>query len=858
MLQNRFFISLSFDFGRFSIFLFILLFLQTGIANAQEETTTKFKIAGKVVDAATKAPIDFANIFLVGTTAGTNTEQDGSFVLETSASSDSLEISQIGYETQIVRLNQNNLQNLYFELKNASLELVEAVVRADANPGKTLMKKVVARKPFNNPAKLSNYNYLKYNRAELAINNIKPENFKKNGLQDLMMTTFTQFDTAAINGDQLPIYFTETLSENYHSENVGDEEKIIAKKTLELETDQLLRHLERFNIGFNIYDNWLKIFEKTFASPVADHGWDNYHYYIEDSLMIDNKLQLKVQFVPIRKFDATFTGMMWINDSTLSVNRIEMKMDETANLNFVKAIKYNEAFGIHPTGEGDEQVYMPKKVSVEVTFDGGLELIGIPIEAAPDAAFVTYTNTNVYDKISIGENTIENIISEEEAPKNMAHLEQSEEFWAAHRLDSLSTHERAIYQMTNSLKKTRRYRLTAQGIAAFCTGYVNIKDKWRVGHLASILSTNPLEGARIRLGIYSNTGISENWYAGGYLAYGTKDKRLKGSIDAGFLRSAEPWSKTGIYVKNDYDVLMTIDDEPQKDNLINSLLQKNKTLYKRNFVKEIKFYHEQHLAKNWLNKSSVSYKEFDPSFEYQYSKSLSTPGTPDAIGNHKISVAEFKTDFQYSFGEQVVYTNFRRIQLNRPSVFPTLNVSYTHGFKALSAPFTYDKIGLGISQIVNLPPKSLFYYNLQFGKTFGTLPSLLLDIPRGSEAFVSSKYAFSTMSPFEFVSDRFVSLRSRLSIGGLLFDRVPLLQKMGWRERVSFNAFMGDLSPANKEFNRLNTLTNSTGNKPFAEVGIGVENIFHTLSIEYIRRVGQVNSPSAMKEGVFMGLTFVF
>jgi hypothetical protein len=56
---------------------------------AQKMTIVK----GTVIDAETKEPLLLVNLSFVGTTIGTSTDLDGSFVLESKWASDSIEVS---------------------------------------------------------------------------------------------------------------------------------------------------------------------------------------------------------------------------------------------------------------------------------------------------------------------------------------------------------------------------------------------------------------------------------------------------------------------------------------------------------------------------------------------------------------------------------------------------------------------------------------------------------------------------------------------------------------------------------------------------------------------------------------------
>ena len=91
----------------------------------------------------------------------------------------------------------------------------------------------------------------------------------------------------------------------------------------------------------------------------------------------------------------------------------------------------------------------------------------------------------------------------------------------------------------------------------------------------------------------------------------------------------------------------------------------------------------------------------------------------------------------------------------------------------------------------------------------------------------------------------------------MLLDKIPIIQRLGWRERFSFNAYWGDMSKANIEYNK-NSKFNQLGSIPFMEASVGIENIFHVLSIEYYRRLNHLGNPYAQKNGIYLGFTLVF
>lgn len=808
-------------------------------------------IEGRVIDGQSKIPVEFATIYLIGTNSGASTDSEGNFVIHTDKLPDSISINQVGYLPVKLKLNPENLRRLLFELQHNENSLSEVQVVADKDPGARLMRKVFAHKQDNNPDQFDNYSYKVYTRSELDLRNFDPDKLSKN-ISANMLTLFNRLDTSNISRQQLPIYFTEVLSDNYHGGSpIADKENIIAKKSLGLETDKLLPILDKFSIQVNPYDNWLNIFKKTFVSPLSNKGLFYYKYYLSDSETINGRKRYRIQFVPIQKYAETFTGIMWINDSTFSLSSLDMKMSETANINYVQSILISE---LYDTLSSETKKYIPHKTVSVVSFESGLDLIGIPISSDKRALHLTYTSTRIFSDFNAHKNDSDLLSTLSKKNSSFNNFQKGNDFWNKNRTERLTLHEQSIYVMIDSFKKNRRFQRTTK-IAAFAgTGFWDFGNKWRIGPYSSFISMDQIEGIRIRSGIWSLQGIDDHWNINGYIAYGTKDGRIKGGVGIKYLHSINPWVKTSIYARSDYDVIIDYDDELDRDNIISSILRKP-IPSTRSYINEIKLQHEQQLTNSWMNNVSLTYKEYNPVFNFQYLSIDHEPNKIDSAYYHKLPVAEISTNFKFSPKQGFVVLNYDRINLF--TTYPVLTFNYTYGFELFNTQFTYHKASIGISQNLKLPPKSILYYHLKIGKTFGTLPYVLLDIPRGNEFYVSSKYSFNTMSPYEFVADRYISLQTRLSLGGLLLDKIPYMQKLQWRERISFNSYWGDLSSDNIALNS-NSNIHTLGATPFAETGVGLENIFHCLSLEYIWRLNYLSNKFAIRSGLFVGITFNF
>jgi len=377
----------------------------------------------------------------------------------------------------------------------------------------------------------------------------------------------------------------------------------------------------------------------------------------------------------------------------------------------------------------------------------------------------------------------------------------------------------------------------------------------RIGPYSSFLSNNTLEGWRFRLGFWTMPGISKKINLFGYGAFGTKDQRIKGMLGIKYIWNEAKWTKTTISYGSDYDFIIDNDDELDKDNLINSLFRKN-IPYSRMYIKQGMLKHEQYISPGFSAKGTLSYKELNPVFDFQYRPINPVIDKPyDSIFAKILPVAEASVGIRYVRHERTKILNYDKIRLG--SFSPIISANFIYGFEYDQAQFVFTKLNFSIEQRLRLPPKSMLYYKIETGKVFGTLPYLLLDIPAGNEYYVASKYQFNTMTPYEFSADRYVSLHTRFYLGGVLFDKIPLIRKWGWRERFSFNAYWGDMSKANQDYNK-NSNFNLLDKGPFMEASAGIENIFHIISVEYYRRLDYLNNPYARRDGIYVGLTLTF
>lgn len=833
---------------------FILAFFLSNFAVAFCFAQTTFTYKGLVTDQNNK-PVENATISSYSPNKSVLSNKDGIFILTSTFQLDSINISCVGFVA--TSLQNPSVSSINHIVLNYSSNVMQTVtVGGKGRVDNYLIRKVIDRKSYNNPARYNAFSYRRYTRNQLLLTNIDFTKSPGNGLKGLLVKTYTNFDTTAKYDNELPIYFNEKLFKTYHSISPKiEDELLIAEKNFGLKTDEMVKDLDKFYLCFNIYDDWIPVFDQSFISPLNPNALNYYKFLVQDTIIEKSDTAIQLKFLPLRNYEKAFRGNLWINPSKFAVLNVNMRLNKSANLNFVSDINYDEEYKFVYDAFKDDMVYMPYKYSSEVLFESGLSILGIPQKSAKKRVQFVIKNTTVNYDINLADKYRKKTAQEKKQEAAMIVNGQSDEFWIKNRPDSLTNQEKNIYFMIDSLKKNQKFQTDIKMISLVGSGYWDIKNKIRVGPLTSLISMNQIEGYRCRTGFWTLPGISKKFNANAYLAYGTKDALWKGKAGVKYIWNAVRWTKTSLSYSSDYDLLNINADELDNDNILTSVSRKNLPV-KRLFIKNAEIKHEQFINSNWAANFAINYKEINPSFDFTYIPLQASP----VIGNDSskfssLPVGEWNIGLRYAHQETTTIFNYENLKLS--TYFPIITINYIHGFAMNKNMFSYNKAIVSLQQWMRLPPKFLLYYKFETGWIQKTLPYLLLDIPAGNQFFVSSKYVFNTMNPYEFVADKYISLQTRLNMGGAIFDNIPIIQKLGWRERLSFNGYWGDMSNANQLYNKSNTFYIANKN-PFMEASIGIENIFHFFSIEYFKRLSYLNHPSISKSGLFFGMTLLF
>jgi len=333
------------EFIKRLLFLIITLFL-CGISFAQ------VKVSGKIIDS-NNLPVPYANVYFPDSTIGTITDEEGTFYLEDETTHPMLTASFVGYETQTININPGANYKLTILLKEATSSLGEIVIITGKQPKKNnpaidILRKVWKNKRKNGVKTFNQYQYDQYEKVEFDINNID-STFKKSKIFKGMEFVFDQVDTSKISGKTyLPVFINEAISKVY-GDNILNREKaeLLGNKNSGFSDNQaLISSIKDLYSKYDIYDNYIKLYDKSFTSPLSRTGINVYNYALTDSAYIDNKWCYNIVYYPRRKNELTFKGDFWVNDTTWAIKDINMEASKSANINWVKELYVEQEYEV--------------------------------------------------------------------------------------------------------------------------------------------------------------------------------------------------------------------------------------------------------------------------------------------------------------------------------------------------------------------------------------------------------------------------------------------------------------------------------------------------------------------------------
>ena len=242
------------------------------------------------------------------------------------------------------------------------------------------------------------------------------------------------------------------------------------------------------------------------------------------------------------------------------------------------------------------------------------------------------------------------------------------------------------------------------------------------------------------------------------------------------------------------------------------------------------------------------------------------------------SLAEATLAFRYAPGETFINTKQRRLPVNLDA--PVFTLQHTLGLKGiLGSDYTYNMTEMSLYKRFWLSSWGNIDTCVKGGIQWNKVPFPLLIMPAANLSYILQDETFSLINNMEFLNDRYASLDVSWNLQGKIFNRIPLLKKLKWREFIGVKCLWGTLTDKNNPLLPQNANDtelmlfpghyDAAGNyhtssyvmdpkKPYVEVSAGIHNIFKLLHVEYVRRLNYNELPTASKWGIRFMIRTVF
>lgn len=814
-------------------FTFLLLFLLISLFSWGQT-----KVSGKIIDQ-NNQEVSFASVYFKNSTDGVIANEYGKFYLESTKTYDVLVVSFVGFKTLEIPLSGKTNLDLKVVLEEDNtldeVKIYAGKTSKKNNPALDILRKIWERKRKNGLYMFSQYEYDKYEKVEFDLNTIDSA-YQKKKLFKGMEFIFAQVDTNRITGKTyLPIFINENIGQVYGDNTNGKKiEKTLGNKNSGFDTNQhIIEFIKDLYVEYNIYNNYIRLFDKDFISPLSRTGINAYNYVLADSAFIDNKWCYNIVYYPRRKGELTFKGDFWVNDSTFAIKKISMEASKDANINWVKEMYIEQEFDVL-----NDSVFL-------LTKDHFMSDFALSKKEKSKGVYGKRTSIYKHHKFDIEH-------PQEFYQKNVNVYDEGiykrdEDFWKSYRFESLSKDELGIYKMLDTLKTVPKFKFLFDLSSTVASNYYNIdKYKFDYGPIFSTFGYNDIEGLRLRAGGRTYFGPNDKWRLEGYGAYGFKDNQFKYGVSAKVL------------LHNDSRLILFGGTRRDIEQIGASLTETNDVLG-RSFASSSLFASGDNTKLTKINLSTVGLEiepvknlKFSTSFSYRTLRAASDlfnlnyyEDKENNIIANETKQSELNITAEYTPRRKTIGYGVDRTDVD--SKYLRMFLKYTQGFKGvMDSDFEYQKLQFYARKPILLGGFGTLTPTFEAGKTFGEVPLGLLSIVPGNQSWFNIQNTFANLNYYEFVTDQYASLHLEHNFGGRLFSRIPWLRDFNLREIVGIRGIYGKISQENINLNASDVIYKAPTDT-YYEYYVGIGNIFKIFRLDLSWRGNYLDMPDARR-----------
>ena len=833
------------------------------------------QITGEIVDKDGYA-IPYASAMYKGHHIATASDMNGAFTIERHEGW-TLTISSVGFRSQTIKIDASTPSHLKIVLKEDSKSLNEVIVKSKRarysrkdNPAVALMRRVIAAKSKTHLDNHDYYQFNKYQKITLSMNDLQPKDLET-GMFKKSSWLLDQIETSPYNNKLiLPLSVDETVTQHVYRKNPKTEREIVMGQKTEginkvIQTGEIINTLLKdIFTDVDIYDDYVRLLQYPFTSPIGKTAISFYRYYIQDTVYVDRDLCYHINFIPNNQQDFGFRGDLYVlADSTLHVKKCTMTIPARSDVNFVENMKIEQEYTRLPDGDWvltkDD---MFAELKLNKLFN---KLLVVRTTRLSDYAFDELPNKLFKGKAKV----------RHEADAMI----RDEAFWEQYRTVDLTRGETSMNSFIHKMQQSKGYKWVIFGVRAFLENYVetgstNTPSKFDIGPVTTMVSSNFVDGLRFRLSGRTTANLNKHWFWSGYYAYGSKSHKHYYSSEVTYSLNKKKnlpfeFPQRNITFETSYDIMSPSDKflRHNKDNIFMA--------FRTQKVQQMYFYNRQKLSFDY---------ETDWGFSFNTSlKAESNEPTGDLVFKRmpassqiltdpfvdKIRTTELAIGIRYNPGQTYMNTKQRRWPVNLDS--PEFKLSHTMGLSnVLGGQYQFNRTELGVYKRFWMGSWGYVDTHLNGGIEWNKVPFPLLIMPPVNLSFFEHENTFSMMKNMEFLNDRYAFWSVAWDLNGKILNRLPLVKHLKWREYVAFKGMWGTLTDKNNPrlltqnatdellFELPSTTQLMDKKVPYMELVVGVHNIFKFFAIDYVHRFNYNDVPGTKKNGIRFGFNMSF
>ena len=848
------------------IYICIALLMLMPTTLLSQEKAERVRIYGNIHDAVTDDALPYTSVRIRNTTQGCSSDNNGNFSFYASLN-DTLIISSIGYKELCIPLSPKTKMPLRISMQAIDYALSEVTIKPKKerysrkdNPAVTLVKKITEQRDNNSINNKPFYSRKRHETLNIALNNFDSSS---NKIGKKLKFLEEYIDTSLISGKPiLNVSAREIIGTDYYKKDPKRERKhVIARNRNGIddgfssgEIDGLFEEVFK---DIDIFQDNISIFRNKFVSPLSKLGPSFYRYYIMDTVEIEGEKYTDLTFAPFNAESFGFTGHIYVStDSSLFIKSIDMTVPQDINMNFVEYMNITQSFS--RLNDGTRMLDNEKLVCE------------LKVVSATNG-FYAHRNVVYADyKFETDEQALKILDSPMEVVEDENSLNRDKEFWSANRISTVSEKEQSVKSMMEKLRANPWFYWSEKCVSFLFTGWVPLRKydpPVFYGPVNTTFSYNGLEGLRLRAGAMTSAYLNPHLFGRFYVAYGFKDNKLKymGELEYSFKKKKEHANEFPIHslrLHYVHDIFQYGQDYlyTNKDNFVLSLKRGNDN--KIGYVRKAELTYTHELHNHFSYKLTLRNRiDIESRFiKFERAQTINDETTITSIP--KLNQSEVELTLRYAPGEKFLQSKWNRRSLKPEK--PVFTLSHKVGFKdILGSDFYYHHTEARFQKRFWF---SAFGYTdciLKAGKIWNQVPYPLLIIPNTNLSYTIQKESYWLMNPMEFFTDQYASWDVSYHMNGLLFNRIPLIRKLNWREVITCRGMFGHLSEKNRPdplntgvLYRLPYENNDYSNHylksslPYIEASIGIENIFKVLRVDYVRRFTYTDLPGISKWGI--------